>query len=246
VRLVIAAAALAFAVAAAAGVAQQPVAAPLASGEILLEVRAVGSDVRPPDRILMSLNYFASGATPAEARAAAVALCERLRAIARGFAAEQVRIDSNGALAGVLSDEPAIISGTGAERTENARVGPYVGNGIMQLRLADSRRFSALRAALEQAGAINVTGPVNALSDDTEARRAARLNAMVRARADAEQFAQSQNLRVARLVRVSDASSIQDEAMRLMMNQMGGRGAASAGQVETSVTLEVGFVLAPR
>jgi uncharacterized protein YggE len=246
VRLVASAAALALALPAMAGAPQQPVAAALAPGEVLFEVRAHGSDSRSADRVLMSLNYFASGATPAEARAAAVALCERLRVIARGFSAEQVRIDANGALAAGFSDEPGIVSGAGAEAVENGRVGPYIGNGMMQLRLADARRFGALRAALEQAGAINITGPVNSLSDDTEAHRAARLNAMARARAEAEQFAQSQSLRVARLVRVSDASSVQEEAMRLMVNQMGGRGAAPAGQVETSVTLEVGFVLAPR
>ncbi|HMG46124.1 MAG TPA: SIMPL domain-containing protein [Allosphingosinicella sp.] len=244
-RLVVVAAALALVLPALAGAAQQPVTAALAPAEVLFEVRAVGSDSRPTDRVLMSLNYFASGATPAEARAAAVALCERLRVIARDFGAEQVRIDANGALAAGFSGEPGIVSGAGAE-AENGRAGPYVGNGMMQLRLADARRFAELRAALEQAGAINITGPVNALSDDTEARRAARSNAMAKARAEAEQFAQSQNLRVARLVRVSDASTIQDEAMRMMMSQMGGRSAAPAGQVETSVTLEVGFVLAPR
>jgi len=228
--------------------AQPPGTAPLASDELLFEIRAVGTARSRADHVVVTLNYMAPGPTAPEARAAAVALCNRLRAIARGFGAEQVPIGLDPLSAGALADQVSTF-GTpdeGAGSTEDRGRPPFTGTGMMRLRLRDATRFAELRTALEQAGAINIVGPVYQLVDDSAARREARLDALAKARADAEQFAGTQNMRVVRMVRFSEATDAQAEMMRMMMNQFGGRASGSPSQVETSVNVTVSFSLAPR
>jgi uncharacterized protein YggE len=238
--------ALALGAAAVPAAAQSPDAPMLAPNEILFEITVLGRAQTPSDNVVVNLNFVATGPSAPAARAAAEALCNRLRAVAREFGAEQVPMTLEGfGRVGFVGD-PITTYGAEAEGGARPAAATFFGNGAMRLRLRDPQRFGELRAALEQAGAINIVGPVALLTDETEARRAARLDALSKARTEAEQFARAQNLRVARMVRFSEATDLQAEAMRMMMSQMGGRGPAPAGQVETSVNVQVGFVLAPR
>ena len=72
-------------------------------------------------------------------------------------------------------------------------------------------------------------------------------DALAKARAEAEQFARTQNMRVARLLRFSEAGD-DGEALRYMMERMtGGAGTIGAApQVETTLSVEVAFALAPQ
>lgn len=228
-------------VAAPAPSALQPAPLALAANEVLFEVHVTGRARSPADETFLSLFFIAPGGTSAEARAAAEALSRRLLETARAHGAEPT------------SDYPALatpfvggegISTYGPDAESGSRA--FTATGTVRLRLGDLQRIAELRTALENAGATNVTGPIHVLDDDTEARRAARLDAMTRAREEAERFAGAQNMRVVRLVRFSESLDAQAETMRALVSQFTGQSLGGPAEVETTVTAQVAFVLVPQ
>jgi uncharacterized protein len=102
-----------------------------------------------------------------------------------------------------------------------------------------------------------VDGARYTLSDPVAARRAARADAIARARAQADDYAAGLNMRVARLVRISERSG--PSFMEMMMGGISGGDAGmaalqremvenpdSAEGVNTIAFLGVDFALAPR
>ena len=245
-RLVIAAlAAQALALAGQPADAQSVGTAPLAANEVLFEVGVVGTARSQADTIFVNLMFSAGGRTSLEARSAAEALCERLVEIGRRFGAE--RAEGAGMPFGELgfvSEPPPPPDGEAG--AGEAGADRRWGHGSLRLRLRDASRFAEMRAALEEAGALNIVGPIYQLADDSAARRRARADAMSRAREEADQFARSQDMRVARLLRFSEASDNQAEAMRTFMAQFGGGIAGGTSEVETRLPVQVAFALAPQ
>lgn len=226
--------------------AAQPVAtAPLAPNELLFQIQVLGTAHTPADAVFVTLVVSASGTDAATARAAGAALRQRLLDVARSFGAELAPAGDGGPqLAGFIGNE-AVTTSAG-ELDGTPAHAPFQSNGLLQLRLHNPQRFAALRAALEQAGAANVGGPVYQLGDDTAARRAARLDALAKARAEAEAFALSQHMRVVRMVGFSEEHDPQREAMEMVMSQMNGRGSAPQSQVTTRISVQVSFALESR
>jgi uncharacterized protein YggE len=220
-------------------------ATPLAPGEVLLEVDAAGTVHSRPDAIRLFVVAKSTGETAGKARAANAALVERISAAARsaGVDAADIRPGSGPWWrVGFISDPseaalPAFARPSG--RTETA---------MLDIRLRDAAKAEAVRTAVEQAGADAVQGPVYALENDSTARRAAKEDAVRRARVDAEEYAGALGMQVARILRVSErtgpaADPAEVEAMFATMNNLGN---ASAGEIETRVRIAVDFALAPR
>ena len=239
---------LALALALSAPAAGQP-AAPAAANELLFETRARGTARSRADHAVVTLHFSATGTTAPEARRTAQALCDRLKEIARRFGAEPLA-SAGGVGGGLVDDQIATFPGTGEGEGAAAAPAraPFTGFGMVRLRLGDTSRFSDLRAALEQAGGLNISGPIHQLADEDGARRAARLDALANARADAEAFASSQQMRVIRMVRFTEVPESRNDALRAVMEQMGANAVPAAGapQVETRFDADVGFVLGPR
>jgi uncharacterized protein YggE len=217
--------------------------APLAANEMLLELNVAGEISVPADRIVVTMFYTARGETSAAARTAAEAIGRRLEEAGRGFGAELVPT--------AMGQGPVTLAAALAGGSDEIGVTPaspngslFAANGSMRLRIADASRFPQLRAALEAAGAFNILGPLYLLNDESEAHRAARLDALAKARSEAESFARAQHMRVVRLVRFSEGDDTSAAGLRLMMSQFAGGSFSDSRAVKVSVSVQAAFVLA--
>jgi len=228
--------------------APRPVAAAsLATGEILFELEVTGKALSPPDQTLLMVNFSTSGETAASARTAGQATRQRLVEIARGFDAQSISGSNPSGMPfgafGFSSDELMVMP-IGSGEDDNRLARGYSAMGGTRFRLGNARRIGELRDALQQAGALTITGPIFILDDDTEARRRARDDALARAREEADRFASSQHMRVARLVSFSE-SSADATSFQNLLSQWTGQSPASSPQVETRLTARVAFALVP-
>ena len=204
----------------------------------------MGTAKNPADSARLYVAVKSTAGSAAEARAANAALIERITAVARaaGVAQADVRPSNGGWRTGFIGNEipdaalPAAMRPAG--KTEAS---------ALEIRLRGSARVEAVRTAIEQAGANQVTGPVYELQNDAEARRAAKQDAVNKARAEADEYARALGMRVARILRVSERVTPypNPEDMESLYAAMG-LGGASAEEIETSVRIAVDFVLAPR
>jgi uncharacterized protein YggE len=126
-------------------------------------------------------------------------------------------------------------------------------SGSLIIRARDMNRVQELRnevGRVEGSYALYTTSPVFSLADPGTARSEARVRALASARADAESYAAALNMRVARLVRVTDRVGV--DLLGLMMGEPGRRSIISGpettrdGDVVVTVPIGVDFVLAPR
>jgi len=125
----------------------------------------------------------------------------------------------------------------------------YVRSTI-EFQLRDPGRAEALQRALEQAGAERVAPPTYALADDRAARRAARDEAIRLARAEAEAYAASLGLRVARIVRVTERLGIEAFGLLASNPSLTRRFRDNRNnrepEVDSHALVGVDFALAPR
>lgn len=241
-RLVVAALAL---ILGSAGAVAQPVStAPLGAREVLLETSAEGVARTPADRVSLMVTLRASAATAAVARAALARNEARLVAAARSAGVGPEDLDEYHATGpfGMVGNE-AMLRGA-AQPVE----GEKTALKILEVRVRDPARLDSVRAALEAAGG-EVGDPVYSLVDDSAARQAARDEAVAHARAEAEAYARSLNMRVSRIVRLSsrpsaDTSSI--DMMQAVFQRMMGRGGSPSPVIETSLRVAADFALAPQ
>jgi uncharacterized protein YggE len=126
-------------------------------------------------------------------------------------------------------------------------------SGSLTIRVRDMNRVAEVRneiGRVEGNAALFGTNAVFTLSDPGTARSEARMRALASARADAEAYATALNMRVARLVRVTDRVGV--DLIGLMMSEPGRRSTISGpettpdGDAQVTVPVGVDFVLAPR
>jgi uncharacterized protein YggE len=251
-RLVIAAALALAGTCTSAGAAQPVAEVELQPGESLLEVDAVGQARTAADLVTVHIPVEGKGATTGEARRVSEAAAERLVAAAKsaGIRASDVERTSGPSALGFVGNEAFDegAAGWSVLASQMSRGEKTVVSGV-KLRLRDPSRFVAVRAALEKAGAENVPGPVYSLTDDSEARRLARADAIKAARVEAEQYATAVGMRLGRLLRVSERSpgdaarlATEQQLLRLMTGASGER----EGQITTKVVVGVDYALVPR
>jgi uncharacterized protein YggE len=266
-RLVITIMMLGLAVPAAAGVpglslaqAQSPVTTqPLATGEVLLEVNALGTVTSRADTVTITVGATAEAADAASARRLVQGQLDRLTAIAlaHGVVASDILKRATGAelmefdVANALPSPPSIRPARGSTRspvpTDENRA---TASGSLEIRLRDLGRLDELRDALTAAGASNLREVAYSLANEQGARDAARRQAIANARAEAEATAAELGMRVLRIVRVTDRVGIdligtmmsEESRMRRMVTGMAG----SDENVTTTVPVGIDFALAPR
>jgi len=256
VRLVIA---LALALTAAAAGAQP--AAPLAAGEVLLEVNATGTATSRADLATFTLMIEAQAPSEAEARGRAEAEAARLVAAARAEgvpagditrqAIRVISVTTTPEVEAAMRDLEAAaneVAEPGSPPIAHAPPQP-VATGRVEVRVRDVARVAAVREVLERNGAANGAEPVYTLTDPRPARDQARRRAIAAARAEADAYAAALGLRVVRIVRVTERVGADllalmtggaDEMRRLM-----GGGDGRTGEVTTALALGIDFVLAP-
>jgi uncharacterized protein YggE len=229
----------------------QPVAtAPLAANEVLLEIQATGKTESTPNLARFSIPLVARGVTMAQARGNNDVLAQRATAAARdlGIAAEDIQIGRPGGAMGFIGNEAFTppIEGEGPPSTPAPQRGFDL--RIIEIVVRDPSRSEQLSSALEQAGVSSVPPPSYELANDSDARRSALQDALSKARADAENVAAAMNMRVARIVRVSERAGQSDMASNVeaAMRQAYGLNASNRSVAATEVRINVDFALAPR
>jgi len=250
VRLV----ALGLALALAAIPAAAPAQAPLAPGEVLLELGAIGTATVPADLATLNVTFGGTGETEAAARADFDARYERIAAAARRAGVPAAAISRRDAvplqiaMSAIDVPEESPPPGRPAPRPR-----PHYTYGSVNVRIADMARVDAIRAALV---ALAETEPGNgaptySLTDSRAARQAARAQALAAIRADAEAYAASLGMRVARIVRVTERTGVGllpqlalGEAAT--MRQFFGPGQGRDPDITVFAVVGVDFALAPR
>ena len=217
---------------------------PLARGEVLLEVNAIGTVTSRGDTAILYAVATGSGRDEAEARGQVDQQIERLTsaAVAAGVRADDVQVRSAPHVGWMVS---ADMQGPQEAGT------PSSSRSTLEVRVRDIARVGTVERALRDAGAAQVSPATYELLDDAPARRSARAQAIAVARADAEAYAQSLGMRVARIVRVTervgfDVMSLffgEPNLTRRLQARVNGE---PGPDVTTQVIVGVDFALAPQ
>jgi len=222
---------------------------PLAPGEQLLEVGGIGFVTARADLATMSVSISTGGENQAAARRAN-------RAQVRSVVQALRRI-------GVPADAIQTRSGEGFARTfdvtmstpppDLAEASAYDVSTLV-IRLRDIDRVVEVRSALEAAGADNISSPIYTISDRGPGRRRAQVQALAAARADAEAHAAQTNMRIVRLVRLTErvgadlfTIALNNEALfRGMRDMPSPSEPQTRPDIPVLVLLGADFALAPR
>jgi uncharacterized protein YggE len=232
--------------------ADSPVSLPqLAAGEVLLEVNAVGIVTSPASSAAITVSLHADGSSEAEARRALAEMVGRVSAAARsaGVAAVDIRVTPTGAgESGDMGVDMTMNTFDVGEATEPS----FYANSRIDIRLRDASRAQDLQQRLQTLDGVTANGPTFELDDDSVARRGARAAAIANARADAESYAAATNMRVGRILRVTERTGLDfmgmalSESNTIMRTVRRLEQGPRDGQVDTFVVVGVDFVLAPR
>jgi uncharacterized protein YggE len=241
--------AAALALALPAGVAAQDVPIALAPGEVLLNVQAHGNHRSRPDVMTITAGVVTTAASAREALAANSALANRLISAVRASG-----IDPRDAKTAELSVVPQLeeLSDDSAERADRMGRGPrilgYVATNKLELRLRDLAKAPDLIDALFSAGANSVEGPHFSLADPAPAERSARRAAVEEARREAETYAEALNMRVSRVLRVSERGSFEwDGGDQIVVTGSRIRRApVEPGELTTRINVWIDYAMAPR
>lgn len=245
-------------------VAQPVTTQPLAAGEVLLEINALGAVSRRADSATLAVSITGAGDTEAAARVATEAKIREARAALRalGVADADIRIrpvttspsppmSPGYEMNAVAYDMNAVAEENMAVPMEEVPPPAASGHASAEIIVRNVDRAMAVQRALLDQGIHSAgTGIIYALADPGAARREARAQAMQKARADAEAYAASLNMRVVRIVRVTERigldmmALVATEPQTLM--QMFGRSGMMGPDIQTMVVAGVDFVLAPR
>lgn len=251
-KLILAAAAVAAPGVPGAAAAQRALVAtpPMAAGEVLLEVDAVGTSVAAADRARIQLSFTSRAATPQASRAAVEALVRQATDAARAAGVAPADIlppRASGPALGFVGNEAPEAYELAAQAAQiGERV--HVATRRLDILVRDPARAEHVRDALERGGVENVSGPIYELSDDRAARREARVGAIADARSRAEDFAAAAGLRVGRIVRISERlpSDFGGWAVLAAMVERSPQSRSGTMSVETQAHVSVDFALAPQ
>jgi uncharacterized protein len=236
----------AFSACLAADAAAQDIAINVAPGEVVMKVEAEGIHWARPDVMTISAGVVTTGHTAREAmRANAVLATKLIEAVrAGGVEPSEVRTEE-------LSVKPTIDEGDRdrAEREEREpRITGYVATNRVSIDLRDLRRAPDILDALTGAGANNVSGPHFSLSEPAPAIREARRKAVEEANLEARTYAEALNMRIVRVLRVSERGDPDEEGGQFITvtGSRIPRTPIEPGEIATKVTVWIDYAMVPR
>ncbi|OYW79821.1 MAG: hypothetical protein B7Z26_07435 [Asticcacaulis sp. 32-58-5] len=121
----------------------------------------------------------------------------------------------------------------------------FAASGDLSVTLTDTAKLNAVTDAVLAAGASRISNTRYSLSDDRASRRQARQLALDDARAEAEHYAKTLNLKVKRIVRISEttASPTSANGAPVVIVEANSPSASSDPTVKTRVTVRTEFEL---
>lgn len=237
--LIAAAAALALPAPAAA----QQVPVELRPGEVLLQVEAEGIHAVRPDLMTVTAGVVTTAATAREALAANSALAARMIEAVRGRGVEARDVRTSR-----LEVDPRM-SRKEAREAEDLppRILGYVARNEVQLHLRDLAAAPEIIDALFEAGANRVQGPMFGLTDPDAAQRAVRKAAIAEAAKEAQGYADALDMRVARVLRVSERGrfEVSDGSIVVTGNRVHPT-PIEPGEIEVETKVWIDYALVPR
>lgn len=238
-----------------AATAQAPVQTqPLAQGEVLLEVNALGLVTTRADRASFSVTLSGNGADEAAARADVDGRLRELRTRLRALGIADADIRTQPIFSSPPMPYPVVTNSI--EVDLNASVPAEAMNATataqVEVIVRDIVHLPRVQTIMGEQRVFLGGTPTYALNDDSAPRGRARAQAIQKARASAEAYAASLDMRVVRVVRVTERLGL--ELFGLMANESALIGnifspAAMRGQgaeVPTVVVVGVDYALAPR
>lgn len=196
--------------------------------ETLLTVNASATTRAAPDLAIVTFGVTARGAT---ARAAQDAQAVRMNAVleaARAAGATEENVQTVG-----FSLEPQYAY----PRGQAPRITGYSSTNIVSVRVPQVDNVSALIDAVVADGANQLHGIQFAFSDENAARNAARAQAVVAAQARADAYAEAADMRVDRIVAITEAGA---EPPPWLMRDGAARNVAVAAEQAASTPIRSG------
>jgi uncharacterized protein YggE len=228
-----------------AGVAAQAVPVALNPGEVLLAVEADGEHRSRPDVMTITAGVVTTASSAREALAANSALAARLINVVRSKG-----IGPRDAKTSELSVDPQLeeLSESEENRGRTPRILGYVATNKLELRLRDLTRAADIIDALFAAGANSVQGPKFSLADPVPAQRLARHAAVATAREEADTYAEALNMRVSRVLRVSERGGFEMEGGEYIVvtGSRIRRTPIEPGELATRITVMIDYAMVPR
>ncbi|HEY0012198.1 MAG TPA: SIMPL domain-containing protein [Allosphingosinicella sp.] len=231
---------------------------PLAPGEVLAEVTGIGVSTNAATSATLAGTVTTTGQNDAEARRALDEAIRRVTAAARAAGVASADIDLGQPQ--VSSDEydlgmnlsVAEFNTGDIDVDAPAETLTRYGRSTLSIRVRNAAAAARLKDALNAVEHVTVHSVEYALDDDSAARRDARADAVRRARADAESYAASMNMRVARVLRVTErvGSSFTGALLSgnsALQRELEGRETDPGdGTIRTYALVGVDYALAPR
>lgn len=217
-------------------------------GETLLQITASGSSRNRPDMVVVNVPIVASGASSAEARAAAKAQYDALRKalVEKGVPESSIAMvpfsNQWGFLGNAAIDPQVPLEIKGGV---SAIKSPKFANSMVRITFNDPALLEQVTTVLDSLNQAMIGGPAFSLQDDRSARAAATANAMENARSQANIYAASLGLHTGRVLRVSNYGSFTatDPDYDSIVKMMAGAGTSTALAVETRVNIWVDFAM---
>lgn len=237
IRLALATTAALVAVAALPAAAQQEARAVPLDGTVL-DVSAAGSSTRVPDLAVIQAGVVTQAATAAEAMQQNNAQMARVLAALRGAGIAERDIQT--ARIGLspqyryADNKPPVVTG-------------YQATNQLSIRFRDVGKSGTILDALVREGANDISGPNLTIDKPDTALDEARVDAVKKARARAELYAQAAGLKVDRILAISESGALPPSPMPVMRAQAGFVAADKlevvAGEREMTVSVSVRFLL---
>lgn len=227
----------------------------LQANEVPLHVLGKGKATSPADRATLTMNLKRSGATASEARAKVQLLADQLVAelVKRGVPQTAINVSEGQSGLGFVGNEAVaeamMMADAGAAPGATKQKPDKQATLSIEVVLDNLALLPVVRKFLDDRDAVFLEGPALDLKDDRQARRIAINDAIRNAREEAEAYAAAANMRVVRMLDIDDqvgGSSMEREYSQVIRKMMSRAMSSSDGQVETTVSVTVGFALAPK
>jgi uncharacterized protein YggE len=237
IRIALATSAALIAAAALPAAAQQALQPVLLDGT-LLDVSAMGTSTRVPDLAVIQAGVVTQAATAAQAMQQNNAQMTKVLAALRnaGIAERDIQtatINLSPQYRYVQNEAPVI---TG-----------YQASNQVSIRFRDVARSGTILDTLVREGANDISGPNLTVDKPEGALDEARVDAVKKARARAELYAQAAGLKVERILAISESGALPPSPMPVMLRANAGMVADKmevvAGERELNVTVSVRFLL---
>lgn len=217
----------------------------IAAGGTLLVISAEGRSSRTPDLAVFSAGVTTQGKTAREAMSANAAAMSKVFAQLKQAGIAERDVQTSTINLNPIYGQP-VLDERGQVVREPLIIG-YQAMNMVSIKQRDLKGFGKVLDALVVSGANQISGPGFEIDNPAAAQDEARVNAMKAARSRADLYAKAAGLRVVRILSISEGGYNPPTPVMYAKAEMADTASTpvAAGQVETSVSVNLQFELAP-